>query len=104
MNLQIYDFDGKRQYFHTLRLTSELVDLRVGYASLRPTGYTPCELQELAFLGAARLCKSKICARSLECEHSDSASLDYVASGLAQSVLDSHPWALRQQKEVNRKG
>ena len=90
MNLQIYDFDGKRQYFHTLRLTSELLDLRVGYASLRPTGYTPCELQELAFLGAARLCKSKICAhgaicaRSLECEHSDSASLDYVASGLAR--------------------
>ena len=67
------DFDAGRQYFHTLRLTSELVDLRVGNAAYRlrylakraaqskvltqqnerckliasgntvPTGYTPCE-------------------------------------------------------------
>ena len=34
----------------------------------------------------------------------DSLALDYVASGLNRSVLDSRPWALRQQKEVNRKG
>ena len=30
----IWDFDALRQYFRTLRLTSELVDLRVGNANL----------------------------------------------------------------------
>ena len=33
-SLCIKDFDGERQYFHTLRLTSELVDLRAGNTKL----------------------------------------------------------------------
>ena len=76
MNLQIYDFDA-----------SVNIPQFAAYEQARPTGYTPCELQELKFLGAMRLCKSEICARGAICAVSltsklvDSALLDYVASG-----------------------
>ena len=51
---------------------------------------------------AMRCAHGAICARSLECEHSDSASLDYVASGstdraVKDRILDGPP-----KKEITK--
>ena len=51
---------------------------------------------------APRCAHGAICARSLECEHSDSASLDYVASGstgraVKDCILDGPP-----KKEITK--
>ena len=45
-----------------------------------------------------------ICARSLECEHSDSASLDYVASGSTGRAVSSSRLNGATTKRGNRKG
>ena len=70
-----------------------------------PTGYTPCEPRGHFVSDIALRCaRGAICARSLECEHSDSASLDYVAFGSNRSgeaqMLDGPP----AKKRDNRKG
>ena len=51
---------------------------------------------------AVRCAHGAICARSLECEHSDLASLDYVASGstdraVKDRILDGPP-----KKEITK--
>ena len=51
---------------------------------------------------AMRCAHGAICARSLECEHSDSASLDYVAYGstdraVKDRILDAPP-----KKEITK--
>jgi hypothetical protein len=66
-----------------------------------PTGYTPCEPRGHFVSDIAMRCAhGAICARSLECEHSDSASLDYVASGSGGRAGPSSRLTARQQKEA----
>ena len=66
----------------------------------QPTGYTPCEYADRCRRCYAprivkRCTRRAICARSLECEHSDSTTLDYVAFGSSRSgeaqMLDGPP-------------
>ena len=72
----------------------------------KPTGYTPCEQQELQLLGAVRLCKSndlrsRSNLRSLACKQAYRlASLDYVASGSNRSGgRRPHPsWSTSRNK------
>ena len=52
---------------------------------------------------ALRCAHGAICARSLECEHSDSASLDYVASG-STGRAKVQIIAVHKQKRDNREG
>ena len=74
-----------------------------------PTGYTPCELQERAFLGALRLCKSEICARGAICTRllvsklTDSLRSDYVAFG-STGRAKVQIIAVHKQKRDNREG
>ena len=54
---------------------------------------------------ALRCAHGAICARSLECEHSDSASLDYVASGstgraVIDRILDSPPAETKKPRKI----
>ena len=53
---------------------------------------------------AMRCAHGAICARSLECEHSDSASLDYVASGSTDRAVSSSRLNGATTKRGNRKG
>ena len=65
--------------------------------------YTPCELQELTFLGAVRLCKSEICARgaictrSLTSELADSLRLIFITSQTC--ILPSRRSSLKRPAE-----
>ena len=53
---------------------------------------------------ALRCTRGAICARSLECEHSDSASLDYVASGSGDRAGPSSRLNGATTKRGNLKG
>ena len=73
------------------------------YQGIKSTGYTLCEPRGHPVSDIASRCAhGAICARSLECEHSDSASLDYVASGstnraVKDRILDGPP-----KKEITK--
>ena len=90
----IYNFDARCQYSSTCR-----------YNRNRSGGYTPCEPRGHFVSNIALRCAhGAICARSLECEHSDSASLDYVASGSTGRAVSSSRLNGATTKRGNRKG
>ena len=51
---------------------------------------------------AVRCAHGAICARSLECEHSDSASLDYVASGSTDRAVKDRILVAPPKKEITK--
>ena len=51
---------------------------------------------------AMRCAHGAICARSLECEHSDSASLDYVASGSTDRAVKDRILVAPPKKEITK--
>ena len=64
--------------------------------SLRRSGHFVSYIVSQCALGA-------ICARSLECEHSDLASLDYVASGSNRSHQSANPrWYINKKRSTAR--
>ena len=72
--------------------TDRLCSLRACH--LRRRRFAPCIV--------SRCARGAICARSLECEHSDSASLDYVASGsIGRAVKDRSP-DVPPKKEITK--
>ena len=67
------------------------------------SSYTPCELKghEVSSI-VSRCARGAICARSLECEHSDLTSLDYVASGSTGRAVKDRILVGPPKKEITK--
>ena len=103
------DFDAGRQYSSPCRLQASLTRSAAGMRTLdRPvillvSSKSISSWMRCAYANRKICAHGAICARSLECEHSDSASLDYVAFG-STGLVKVQIIAVHKQKRDNHEG